>query len=280
MCSPSASRRCTDESRYAWDSATVIGLFCGFVGNFIVWALWNNWKGDKALIPFSMVSKLVVWTSCLFLGILFGSMFGESGLYLYMPPRTYLSNTSSHSRHILPPNLLPSRRWREPNNERRLHAPQHPRTALLSRPSRATRRQNRPIPALRSRQRSTHVNRLRAVLDLQPQHHDRRMDRLPDPLRRRPRHGIPDAHRRGPAHATTGAGAACNLARHVHGYDLRRAIPQLQRHDLHPIPATVDPAARSPRRRRGNNPSRSHGFQENPRSRRDRRHSGRVFQEH
>jgi len=62
-------------NEYAWDSATVIGLFCGFVGNFAIWALWNHWKGDKALIPFSMASKLTVWTSCLFLGILMGSMF-------------------------------------------------------------------------------------------------------------------------------------------------------------------------------------------------------------
>lgn len=71
-------RPLTTLSRYAWDSATVIGLFCGFAGNFAIWALWNNWKGDKALIPFSMAAKLTVWTSCLFLGILFGSMFGES----------------------------------------------------------------------------------------------------------------------------------------------------------------------------------------------------------
>lgn len=73
----------TRTSRYAWDSATVIGLFCGFAGNFLVWALWNNWKGDKALIPFSMVSKLTVWTSCLFIGCMFGSMFSESILQIF-----------------------------------------------------------------------------------------------------------------------------------------------------------------------------------------------------
>jgi hypothetical protein len=75
----------TTTFRYAWDSATVIGLFCGFAGNFLVWALWNNWKGDKGLIPFSMVSKLTVWTSCLFIGCMFGSMFGEYIFFLYQP---------------------------------------------------------------------------------------------------------------------------------------------------------------------------------------------------
>lgn len=66
------------QCRYAWDSATVIGLFCGFVGNLLVWGAYNQWKGDKALIPFSMMRTTVVWTSCLFLGILMGSMMGKS----------------------------------------------------------------------------------------------------------------------------------------------------------------------------------------------------------
>jgi hypothetical protein len=65
-------------NEYAWDSATVIGLFCGFVGNLLIWGIYNYRKGDKALIPFSMVAKTTVWTSCLFLGVLMGSMMGKS----------------------------------------------------------------------------------------------------------------------------------------------------------------------------------------------------------
>ncbi|KAM0708905.1 hypothetical protein Q7P35_002941 [Cladosporium inversicolor] len=61
-------------NEYAWNSATVIGLFCGFAGNFLVWAAYNYWKGDKALIPFSMMKLTVVWTSCLFLAVLMGAM--------------------------------------------------------------------------------------------------------------------------------------------------------------------------------------------------------------
>jgi hypothetical protein len=110
----------TTSSRYAWDSATVIGLFCGFVGNFAIWALWNNWKGDKALIPFSMASKLTVWTSCLFLGILFGSMFGESNCCKLSEVNS--SNRYSHSRNLLPTDLFPSSQRSQPDDERRLHA--------------------------------------------------------------------------------------------------------------------------------------------------------------
>lgn len=55
----------------------MIGLFCGFAGNFLVWAAYNYWKGDKALIPFSMMKLTVVWTSCLFLAVLMGAMMGE-----------------------------------------------------------------------------------------------------------------------------------------------------------------------------------------------------------
>lgn len=66
------------DHRYAWNSATVIGLFCGFAGNFLVWAAYNYWKGDKALIPFSMMKLTVVWTSCLFLAVLMGAMMGKS----------------------------------------------------------------------------------------------------------------------------------------------------------------------------------------------------------
>jgi hypothetical protein len=65
------------DCRYAWDSATVIGLFCGFAGNILVWAAYNYWKGDKALIPFSMMARTVVWSSCLFLAVLMGAMMGK-----------------------------------------------------------------------------------------------------------------------------------------------------------------------------------------------------------
>ncbi|KAK3674258.1 hypothetical protein LTR78_005727 [Recurvomyces mirabilis] len=67
---------------YAWNSATVIGLFCGFGGLIIVWAAWNWYKKDDALIPISMITKTTVWSGCVVVGCLM------AGLYIaayYLP---------------------------------------------------------------------------------------------------------------------------------------------------------------------------------------------------
>jgi hypothetical protein len=52
-------------NQYAWNSATIIGLFCGAGSTFILFLAWEQRKGDTAMIPLSMVSKRVVWSSCL-----------------------------------------------------------------------------------------------------------------------------------------------------------------------------------------------------------------------
>ncbi|KAL5342653.1 major facilitator superfamily domain-containing protein [Aspergillus crustosus] len=57
---------------YRWDSATVIGLFCGAGGLFIVFLLWEWHKGDRAMIPFSLAGRQVIWTACLNMGFLMG----------------------------------------------------------------------------------------------------------------------------------------------------------------------------------------------------------------
>lgn len=49
----------------AWNSSTVIGLFCGAGATFGVWFVWNWHRGDAALIPLSMASRRPVWTSAL-----------------------------------------------------------------------------------------------------------------------------------------------------------------------------------------------------------------------
>ena len=51
-------------TQYAWNSATIIGLFCGAVGNLVIF-LWEARAGDRAMIPFSMLKQRVVWVSCL-----------------------------------------------------------------------------------------------------------------------------------------------------------------------------------------------------------------------
>ncbi|KAJ5636568.1 uncharacterized protein N7484_009881 [Penicillium longicatenatum] len=67
---------------YPWGSARVIGLFCGSGGAFIVFLLWEHRQGDKAMIPLSMVAQRTVWTSCVFMMGLFGTVLALS---YYLP---------------------------------------------------------------------------------------------------------------------------------------------------------------------------------------------------
>ncbi|EHK98547.1 putative HC-toxin efflux carrier TOXA [Glarea lozoyensis 74030] len=50
-------------NRHAWDSATVIGLFCGAAGTFAIFLWWEYRKGDEAMIPFSIIGKRVVYSA-------------------------------------------------------------------------------------------------------------------------------------------------------------------------------------------------------------------------
>ncbi len=50
-------------TKYAWNSATVIGLLCGAAGTLAVFTVWIIYKGDSALIPPSMVVERAVWSS-------------------------------------------------------------------------------------------------------------------------------------------------------------------------------------------------------------------------
>ena len=68
--------------KFAWNSAQVIGLFCGAGSTFIVFLAWDYYQGDKAMIPFSMARKRTVWTSCLVYGFLLGQLFCVS---YYLP---------------------------------------------------------------------------------------------------------------------------------------------------------------------------------------------------
>ena len=42
-------------NKFAWDSPTVIGLFCGAGGTSVAWVLWEWYRGDEALIPLSII---------------------------------------------------------------------------------------------------------------------------------------------------------------------------------------------------------------------------------
>ena len=65
--------------KYTWDSATIIGLFCGTGATALVWLAWDWFRADEALIPFSMMKVQAVWagalTHCFFLTNVFCASF-------------------------------------------------------------------------------------------------------------------------------------------------------------------------------------------------------------
>ncbi|KAI8942352.1 hypothetical protein NX059_000428 [Plenodomus lindquistii] len=50
---------------YAWNSGTIIGLFCAAGIMAIVFVLWETRVGDKAMIPGGLLRQRVVWSSCI-----------------------------------------------------------------------------------------------------------------------------------------------------------------------------------------------------------------------
>jgi hypothetical protein len=50
---------------YPWNSSVVIGLFCGAGAVAILFALWERRMGDSAMIPPTIVSQRIVYTSAI-----------------------------------------------------------------------------------------------------------------------------------------------------------------------------------------------------------------------
>ena len=69
-------------TRFAWNSAQIIGLFCGAGATFIIFMAWEYYRGDEAMIPFSVVRERVVWASCLVYGFMMAQLFCAS---YYLP---------------------------------------------------------------------------------------------------------------------------------------------------------------------------------------------------
>jgi nitrate/nitrite transporter NarK len=69
-------------TEHAWNSATIIGLFCGAGAMLVVFAAWEYHAGDNAMIPYSMVKIRVVWCSCLVITFFFGMQLTTS---YYLP---------------------------------------------------------------------------------------------------------------------------------------------------------------------------------------------------
>jgi Fungal trichothecene efflux pump (TRI12) len=62
-------------TKYPWNSAVIIGLFCGAGVTLCIFTAWEYRIGDDAMIPFSIVSKRIVWCSCLVLAFFGSSIF-------------------------------------------------------------------------------------------------------------------------------------------------------------------------------------------------------------
>lgn len=52
-------------NRYAWNSATVIGLFCGSAATITIFGFVEHRQGEGAMIPLHLVRQRVVWCSAL-----------------------------------------------------------------------------------------------------------------------------------------------------------------------------------------------------------------------
>lgn len=51
-------------TKYAWDSAMVIGLFCGSAGTLAVFMVWEYKRGEDAMVPWSMIRQQIVACAC------------------------------------------------------------------------------------------------------------------------------------------------------------------------------------------------------------------------
>ncbi|CAI7632202.1 unnamed protein product [Penicillium palitans] len=92
-------------SSYAWNSSTIIGLFCGSGVLLIVFAAWEYYMGDGAMIPFSIVSRRVVWASCINYGF-FAACSLTSTYYLPMYFQAVRGATPTMSGVDLLPSIL------------------------------------------------------------------------------------------------------------------------------------------------------------------------------
>ncbi|CAI7676372.1 unnamed protein product [Penicillium discolor] len=90
-------------NQFTWHSTQVIGLFCGAGATFIAFLLWGYRQGDKAMIPFAMIRKTIVWSSCLSYGLLMAQVFC---VLWYLPQ--YFQGVKNDSPLMSGVHLLPS----------------------------------------------------------------------------------------------------------------------------------------------------------------------------
>ncbi|KAK4033297.1 major facilitator superfamily domain-containing protein [Parachaetomium inaequale] len=78
-------------SKYAWNSATIIGLFCAAGVTALLWLVWDWYRGDEALIPISIIK--VQLTGYVIPYAMLAAAIGSisNGLYSTFSPTTSMS---------------------------------------------------------------------------------------------------------------------------------------------------------------------------------------------
>ncbi|KAF4952325.1 hypothetical protein FSARC_12668 [Fusarium sarcochroum] len=90
-------------NEYDWDSATIIGLFCGGGVLLLIFLFWEHRVGEGAMIPLPIVRKREVWTACLTQLFLFATVIMAS---FYLP--IYFQSIKDASPFDSGVDLLPS----------------------------------------------------------------------------------------------------------------------------------------------------------------------------
>ncbi|OTA56069.1 MFS general substrate transporter [Hypoxylon sp. EC38] len=90
---------------YAWNSSVIIGLLCGAVVTLVAFLLWQYHKGDRAMIPFSVARKRVIWCGFLVYSFLMAAL---SNLSYYIPIyfQSVLNATAILSGVYMLPNIV------------------------------------------------------------------------------------------------------------------------------------------------------------------------------
>ncbi|RDW65809.1 MDR family MFS transporter [Aspergillus mulundensis] len=88
---------------YPWDSATVIGLFCGSAATFVLFALWERHMGVDAMVPGHLIGDRIILCASLLSMMIFGF---TMTLSYYLP--IYFQSVRDDSALISGVNLLPN----------------------------------------------------------------------------------------------------------------------------------------------------------------------------
>ncbi|KAJ0108722.1 MFS multidrug transporter [Diaporthe amygdali] len=89
-----------------WSSAAVIGLFSGGGVALVLFLIWDWYKEDDGLIPFSVVKLKIVWSAAATAGAL-GSILNIQGYFLPLYFQAVLGQSASMSGLSLLPSLVP-----------------------------------------------------------------------------------------------------------------------------------------------------------------------------